>query len=224
MSACSFHHVNSASQAGMPPRLRHFLIAAAVPVFLAAILPSVASADLGIDGGEVTQGIQVFGDGQQVTLIAGRPTTVRVEVAPGAVDVDIFDALLHMFDQFGNEISPPSPIRASNLPFHAKVSPDRNQENDLLNFELANPQGTNVTFSVEFTDGGTILPDSPLAFGQAYTFTNTIVPDLSYVEVDYRWPDAGVSNRPNPAVMARGANVAMGIWPIPSGCLRPKCR
>jgi hypothetical protein len=205
----------------MPPGLKPLSIAAASLVFLAAIQPRVAFADLGIDGGEVTQEIQVFGAGQSVTLIAGRVTTVRVEVAPGSVDVDIFDALLHMFDQFGNEISPPSPIRASNLPFHAKVNPDRNLENDLLNFELANPQGTNVTFSVEFIDGGTILPDSPLAFGQAYTFTNTIVPDLSYVEIDYRWPDAGISRRPNPDVMARGANVAMGIWPVPSVLYHP---
>src|SRR5438270_169557 len=84
------------------------------------------------------------------TEVPAREADVRVAAAP----VPGVTGLLHVFVG-GTEVTPVAGVAPINAPFTAPLTPQRANENDTLNFELAAPTAINassaVTFRVDIT-------------------------------------------------------------------------
>src|SRR5262249_49973172 len=95
--------------------------------------PYGVSLDLTVTHVEVTQSIQTLDN--EVPLVADRPTLVRVYVGVTGTTqpVEGVDAVLHVYHHGGDEI-PDSPFSPINGPIVAQLTPNRERENDTLNF------------------------------------------------------------------------------------------
>ena len=127
---------------------------------------------------------------------------------------------MHVFVS-GVEITPAAGIAPINAPFTAPLAPQRANENDTLNFELAAPTGitasANVTFRVDITpmSDETNSSNNSLTTGNI-TVVNRTTPSLFFTSINYTPSGLGL---PNAALIASGAGnlFVRGILPINDG-------
>lgn len=100
--------------------------------------PPTPYADVTIEEIEVTQATQ--DEANMVSLVAGRRTAVRVKVSQHGSGKALADASrLYILDE-AKELTPPGGIPPSNVEAFAPATPpDRDEENDTLNFEVIDP-------------------------------------------------------------------------------------
>ena len=116
-------------------------------------VPAIA-ATLTVSNIEVTQAIQT--PMNTINLVANRGTGVRatVTLSGSAVPIANVSGRLHVFIS-GVEITPAAGLLPINAPWTAPLAPNRDNENDTLNFELISPTGITasaaVTFRVDLT-------------------------------------------------------------------------
>jgi hypothetical protein len=154
----SFHHV------------KFFLGLFSVITF---ILSSCGDApDISVQNIEVTQAIQTTTN--TVPLVAQRSVAVRVTVGTGGAAVNNVTGKLHVSVN-GTEITPSGGI-SQLAALNALATPDRNIENNTLNFELPSPTNIPVSADVDFS----VVLDA--ASGETNTANNSgAVNNLSFV-------------------------------------------
>ncbi len=128
----------------MPQRLLDATRLARIATSL--VLASVAGAvDLAVSSVEVSQGAQFGGT---TTLVAQRPTVVRVKVAVTGQTTSQanVDAILRMY--VGGVQVAGSPMRSRNGPITAPITPNSFIVNDTINFNVVAPVSADVDFVI----------------------------------------------------------------------------
>jgi hypothetical protein len=174
--------------------------------------------DLNVVSVEVTQATQTATN--SIPLVARRSTAVRATIgASGALEYCCVTGTLRIFVD-GNEVTPPAgvpPINASAV--HA--APDRNNENDTLNFELPAPTpitaSTDVDFQVEVRPTGARSGETNFAdntgFANDLTAVERCAPWLYFTRIDYT--PSGLGLPPLSQVRAgRGDAFVRGVLPV----------
>ena len=148
--------------------------------------------------------------------MAGRATTVRatLTVTGSGVPVVGLSGRLHIFVS-GLEITPVAGLLPINAPFTAPLAPNRANQNDTLNFEIAAPSAipasTMVTFRVDPTvsGGDTAVPLTT----PNLTFAARTAPLLFYTRINYTPSGLGL---PDPIAVqpGRGDAFVRGIFPV----------
>jgi hypothetical protein len=175
--------------------------------------------DLTVTHVEVTQSIQTLDN--EVPLVANKPTLVRVYVGVTGTTqpVEGVDAVLHVYYHGGVEI-PNSPFHPINGPIVAQLTPNRESENDTLNFRLPALDG-------RYDMVATVNPDRVIPEVN-YDNNDYEVDNLNfvskpwnwfwYIRVDYR-PDPRTQNQenlPDPDLIQKGADFALAAFPFNS--------
>lgn len=192
---------------------------------LAAALPASSAerplaVDLTVTGVEVTQAIQT--PTNSIQLVSNRSTAVRATLGvsgSGGASVPNVTGRLHVFRN-GSEITPAAGV-APLASLNAPVAPQRANENDTLNFELAAPTGILASADVDFR-----VDVTPVA-GEANTANNsgaannlTVVdratPSLFFTRINYTPAGLGL---PSDANIQPGTGDAFvrGIFPVNDG-------
>ena len=160
-----------------------------VPLLYGSLLACSLSApafagDLAVSSVELTQGAQ-FGT---TTLVAGRPTAVRVKIAvTGQTTAQSnVDAVLRVYSG-GVQIAG-SPFFSRNGPIVAPIAPNSAVVDNTLNFTIIPPQSTDVDFEVVVDPRG-LVPESNET-NNLYSLNNKVfacrkVLDVGYVSVNY---------------------------------------
>jgi hypothetical protein len=180
--------------------------------------------DLTVRNVEVTQSIQTLDN--SVPLVANKPTLARVYVGVEgtAEPVEGVDAILHVY-QDGLEV-PDSPFHPINGPIVAQLTPNREREDDTLNFRLP-------ALSGRYDMVATVNPDfviPEIDYGNNdyevdnLDFVCRLTPDISYVVIDYRFPDPTVPHLPDGALMAAGNRFLDSCYPFPPSVYHPAAR
>jgi len=151
-----FSWINPRSRVRLASRcLAHACRSAPLAVALLVAFTTAVGArvDLSVASIEITQAIQTIPP--SLTFVALRNTTVRVTIGVDGIghDVDDVTGTLHVFVD-GVEITPGAGVLPINSPMTAPLDPDREHEDDTLNFELlvsSTPidASTDVDFTVE---------------------------------------------------------------------------
>jgi hypothetical protein len=157
---------------------------------------ATCTCDLTVTGLEVSQAIQTTSNGIQ--LVSQRSTVVRatVGVTGSSSPVANVTGRLHVFVG-SSEISPTSGLVPLGGSFTAPIAPQRANEADTLNFELAAPTGitasTNVTFRVDLSPaiGETNTTNNSLTTA-ALSFVDRTTPTLFFTRIDYTPAGAGL--------------------------------
>jgi hypothetical protein len=193
------------------------LFSGLLPVISLFISSCGDAPDISVQNIEVTQAIQT--PTNTVALVAQRSVAVRVTVATGGSSVSNVTGKLHVFVG-GTEITPVagvSPLASLNAP----ASPNRNTENNTLNFEL--PASTNITAStdVDFrvtldaASGETNTANNSGSV-ENLTFVNRTTPSLFFTRINYTPSGLGL-----PALAdvqaGRGDVFVRGIYPVNDG-------
>jgi len=177
--------------------------------------------DLTVRNVEVTQSIQTLDN--SVPLVANKPTLVRVYVGVAGTTepVEGVDALLHVY-QGGLEI-PDSPFQPINGPIVAQLTPNRESENDTLNFRLPPLSGRYDMVATVNPDH--VIPEIDYSNNDYEVdnldFVCRLTPDISYVAIDYRFPDPTMHNLPDAALMAAGNRFLDAGYPFPPSVYHP---
>ena len=202
-----------------------FLVGGASVIALGAFAPTAfertAAVDLTVGSVEVTQATQT--PTNSIKLVALRSTAVRatIGVVGSAGAVPGVSGRLHVFVN-GLEITPLAGVAPINAPFTAPLAPQRANENDTLNFELAAP----VTGLTASTDADFRVDVTPVA-GETNTANNsgaandlTVIagtaPSLFFTRVNYTPSGLGL---PSNAFIQPGTGDAFvrGIFPVNDG-------
>jgi hypothetical protein len=145
--------------------------------------------DLTVATVEVTQGVQTVGN--TIPLVARRSTAVRATIgvadSAGAVRAT---GRLHVFVN-GTAITPGEGLPPISDPFFARLSPDRDEEIDTLNFEFPAPTGIPASSDVDFRVDVTAVTQQETDTGNNsgwannLTFFNRSAPRIFYIPIDY---------------------------------------
>jgi len=177
---------------------------------------------------EVTQSIQTLDN--EVPLVANKPTLVRVYVGVTGTTqpVEGVDAVLHVYYHGGVEI-PNSPFHPINGPIVAQLTPNRESENDTLNFRLPLLSGRYVMVATVNPDH--VIPEVDYSNNDYEVdnldFVCRLTPDIAYVVIDYRPPCPNppcVSGLPDIALMAAGNTFLDACYPFPPSVYHPAAR
>jgi hypothetical protein len=201
-------------------------VAAALALLVAALvattpasarLEQLAAVDLTVTNVEVTQATQTTTN--SIRLVARRATAVRatVGVSGAAGPVSGITGELHVFVN-GTEVTPTTGVPPINAPFTAPVSPQRNNENDTLNFELLAPTGITASTDVDFVVNVDPIPGEANTANNSRavndrTAVNRRTPFLFFTRIDYT--PSGLGLPPLAAVQAGiGDAFVRGILPV----------
>lgn len=197
---------------------RRGLVRRGISVVVVTVLVAAPSRglDLVVTAAQVNQQIQLG----NTTLIAGRPTFVRVTVGTGDQMVPGVDAVLHVAAD-GVPL-PGSPLASINGPILARVSPSLLDEDDTVNFFFLPPLSGNVDLVLEVNPPGpgrlleTDYSNNFFPIGDR-NFQCRKTPELIYVPVDYRPGGGPNENVPDPELIDSnlGAAFVRGIYPTP---------
>ena len=191
-----------------------------VPALIGALLSVSAStvpalaATLTVLNIEVTQAIQTTTN--TIGLVANRGTTVRatVTISGTAAPVANVSGRLHVFIS-GVEITPVAGLLPVNAPWTAPLVPQRNNENDTLNFELPAPSGISASAGVTFTVNLTVpVGDTAVSLTTPnLSFVNRTAPLLYFTRINYTPSTLGL---PAIATVQAGVGDAFvrGILPV----------
>lgn len=145
--------------------------------------------DLSVSGIEVTQATQT--PTNSVLLVARRSTAVRATlvVTGAAGPVAGVTGRLHVFVG-GTEVTPAAGVAPLNAPLTAPLAPQRANENDTLNFELAAPTSITASNAVRFRVDITPIPGEGDVTNNSRTTPNLTVanrqaPLLFYTSINY---------------------------------------
>ncbi|MSR28636.1 MAG: hypothetical protein EXS03_03550 [Phycisphaerales bacterium] len=178
----------------------------------AGLTSAAAAVDLAVMSVEITQGGQFGG---ATTLVAGRPTMVRVKVGVTGQTTSQanVDAVLRMY--VGGQQLVGSPYFSRNGPITAPVAPNSANVNDTVNFTVIAPVSTDVDFVV-VVDPRNLVTETNEA-NNTYSLNNKSfvcrkVLDVAYVSVNYT-PGGGqpVAATIEPGV---GDNFMRGIYAV----------
>lgn len=208
--------------------MRTYVASGLVPSLAALLMASVVgcapdascACDLTVTAVEVTQGIQT--PANSIQLVAQRSTAVRafVSIAGASAPVVNVSGRLHVIVD-GTEITPTAGVAPLGLGFTAPVSPQRGNEGDTLNFEIAAPTGiaasSNVVFRVDLNPatGETNTANNSFAT-PALTVVARTTPSLFYTAINYTPAGAGL---PSASLIAPGSGdlFVRGILPVNDG-------
>ncbi len=175
--------------------------------------------DLSVTNVEVTQGIQTTSN--NVPLVAQRSTAVRATLGiSGGSSVSGITGALHVFVN-GAEITPVAGVAPINAPFTAPATPQRDNENHTLNFELLAPTGISASADVDVrVDITPVAGETNTANNSGaannLTFATRITPALYFTRID--WTPSGLGLPALTAVQAgRGDAFVRGIYPVNDG-------
>jgi hypothetical protein len=133
--------------------MKRIILTLGLATLLAAAAPAVARAvDLTVASVEVTQATQT--PANTIRLVAQRSTAVRATISTDAlIELRGVTGRLHVLVN-GVEVTPAAGVPAINEPFTAPphrgaLTPQRNEENDTLNFELPAPTGITASSDVD---------------------------------------------------------------------------
>ncbi len=165
--------------------LRQSRVAKAIACSLAACCCApLFAVDLTVSSVELTQGGQ-FGT---TTLVAGRPTMVRVKVAVSGQTTaqSNVDAVLRVYSG-GVQIAG-SPFFSRNGPITAPITPSSATVDHTINFTIIPPQSSDVDFQV-VVDGRNLVVETN-EVNNIYSLNNKVfacrkVLDVGYVSVNY---------------------------------------
>jgi hypothetical protein len=179
--------------------------------------------DLKVDAVEVTQATQTVSN--SIPLVARKSTAVRATI--GLHRVGFGTALatpsfsvtgrLHVFVN-GVEVTPAAGVPPINAPFLVPKYPQRNDEDDTLNFELYAPTpiraSADVDFRVEvFPHPGETDPTNNSGSAENLTSVERCTPWLYFTRVNY--PTSGAGFPPLDKVKpGRGDAFVRGIFPV----------
>ncbi|MDQ3682863.1 MAG: hypothetical protein M3352_07305, partial [Bacteroidota bacterium] len=180
-------------------------------------ISSCTTPDLSVQSIEVNQAIQTSTN--TVTLVAQRSTVVRVTVGTGGGSVSNVTGRLKVSVN-GIEITPAAGI-APIAPLNAVASPDRNNENHTLNFELPSPTNITASNDVDFSvtlDPATGETNTANNSGAAenLTFVNRTTPSLFFTRINYTPSGLGLPNIAD-VQAGRGDVFVRGIFPVNDG-------
>ncbi len=155
----------------------------AIAVFAAST--SALAVDLAVTSVEFTQGGQFGGS---TTLVAGRPTTVRVKVAVTGQTTSqgSVDAVLRMY--VGGVQVTGSPYFSRNGPITAPIAPNSANVNDTINFTVIAPVSTDVDFVVVVDPRNLVTETNETNNSTSFlnkSFACRKVLDIAYVSVNY---------------------------------------
>ncbi len=161
-------------------RVAKIVVGLLAPCFCAPAL----AVDLYVSSVELTQGAQ-FGT---TTLVAGRPTMVRVKVAVSGQTTaqSNVDAVLRVYSD-GVQIAG-SPFFSRNGPITAPISPNSAFVDNTINFSIIPPLSSDVDFQV-VVDGRNLVIETN-EVNNIYSLNNKVfscrkVLDVGYVSVNY---------------------------------------
>ncbi len=205
-------------------RIRLFSILRVVAAFILLLgvtarftAASADPVDLTVTSVEVTQGIQTTTN--SIPLVARRSTAVRatIGVAGASSPVSGVTGRLHVFVG-GGEVTPTAGLSPINAPFTAPLAPQRQNENDTLNFELISPTSISASTDVDFrVDITPVTGESNTAnnSGSANNLTAVTVttPHIFYTRVNYTPSGLGL---PSNSMVQPGVGDAFvrGIYPV----------
>jgi hypothetical protein len=146
-----------------------------------------AAVDLTVTGIEITQGIQT--PGNTIAVVANRNATVRATIGvsgTGGADVPNVTGQLHIL-LLGIEIGV---INPSNVPFTAKVTPLRGNQNDTLNFDVPLAYFASGSPSLDFRVDITPVPGEVNTGNNSLTASSSAVanppePIIYYANINY---------------------------------------
>ena len=174
-----------------------------------------AAATLTVSNIEVSQAIQTTSN-TLLPLVAGRGTVVRATVAVTgtAAAVAGVSGRLHILVA-GAAITPTGGLLPVNTPFTAVIAPNRANQNDTLNFEIAAPSGipasSAVAFRVELTAGP---GDTVVALTTPnLNFVSRTAPLLFYTRINYTPSGLGLAD-PTTIQPGIGDAFVRGILPV----------
>lgn len=208
--------------------MRAFVASRLVPSLAAVLMATViacapdasCSCDLTVTAVEVTQAIQT--PANAIQLVAQRSTAVRafVSITGATAPVVNVTGRLHVIVN-GTEVTPSAGVAPLGLGFTAPLSPQRGNEGDTLNFELAAPTGitasSNVVFRVDLNPATGETNTANNSFSTpAFAVVPRTTPSLFYTAIDYT--PAGAS-LPSASLIARGSGdlFVRGILPVNDG-------
>lgn len=182
-------------------------------IFAAIAALTGCTPDISVQHIEVTQAIQ--DDANSATLITSRSTAVRVTVGTSAT-VNNVTGKLHVLVN-GSEITPAAGLSPLG-PITAVTAPDKNNENQTLNFELPAPSGITASADVDFhvdldpASGETSTSNNHGELNDL-TFVNRTTPSLFFTRIDYQPAGAGL---PDLAKVQPGTGdlFVRGIYPV----------
>jgi hypothetical protein len=214
MGAASFHF----RPRSFRRRIAGLLFAATASLAVAA--PAFA-VDLTVSNVEVTQSIQT--PVNSIRLIAARSTAVRATIGitgNAGGPVAGVTGVLHVFRN-GVEITPAAGVVPINGPFTAPAAPQRANENDTLNFELATPAALQPSMDLDVrVDVTPIAGESNFANNSGFANDLTVVagttPSLFFTRINFT--PAGLGLPPLSFVQAgTGDSMVRGILPVADG-------
>jgi hypothetical protein len=145
--------------------------------------------DLSISGIEVTQATQT--PTNSVLLVSRRGTAVRATLAVTGATAPVagITGRLHVFVG-STEVTPVAGVAPINAPFTAPLAPQRNNENDTLNFELTAPTSITASSAVQFRVDITPIPGEANVTNNSLTTPNLTVADrqvplLFFTSINY---------------------------------------
>ena len=204
---------------------RSLLIVGALGLLLGPLAPAsserVAAVDLTVTSVEVTQATQT--PTNSVKLVAFRSTAVRATlgVTGSAGPVAGVTGRLHVFVN-GSEITPAAGVAPINAPFTTPLAPQRVNENDTLNFELAAPVNSlAATADADFRVDVTPIPGEANTTNNSGSANNLTViagtdPSLFFTRINYTPAGLGLPSNAfiQPGV---GDSFVRGIFPVNDG-------
>ena len=173
--------------------------------------------DISVNGIEITQGIQTATN--SIDLVAKRSTAVRATlgVTGSPAPVTGVTGRLHVWVD-DVKITPMAGIVPLNGPFTAPITPDREEEDDTLNFELLAPTNITASNNVDFVVDIAGVPgetDTGNNSGSVndLTFVEPITPNIFYTRINYTPAGVGL---PDPNLVKPGVGDAFvrGIFPV----------
>src|SRR5262249_54454657 len=110
-----------------------------------------------------------------------------------------------------------------NGPIIAQLTPNRESENDTLNFRVPALSGRYDMVATVNPDH--VIPEIDYSNNDYEVdnldFVCRLRPDIAYVVIDYRVPDPTVPNLPDTALMAAGNRFLDSCYPFPSSVYHP---
>jgi hypothetical protein len=145
--------------------------------------------DLSVAGIEVTQAIQT--PTNSILLVSRRSTAVRATIGVGGTTTPVSGVTgrLHVLVN-GTEVTPSGGVPPINAPFTAPLSPQRQNQNDTLNFELIAPTAITATSAAQFRVDVTPVTGETNTANNSLTTSNLTVVDrvaplLFFTSINY---------------------------------------
>jgi hypothetical protein len=176
-----------------------------------------APVDLSVTGIEVTQAIQT--PTNSILLVSRRSTAVRATIGVSGTTsaVSGVTGRLHVLVN-GTEVTPSGGVPPINAPFTAPLAPQRQNQNDTLNFELIAPTAITATSAAQFrVDVTPVAGETNTANNSTTTSNLTVVdrtaPFLFFTSINYTPSGLGL---PTTSFIQspRGDAFVRGILPV----------